>query len=227
MRRRACWCRPPSSPKSKPSRSACAEVIVGDPTSATTNVGPLVSKVQFDRVERYIEKGIAEGAKLVAGGSGRPAGLSKGYYVKPTVFSNVRNDMTIAREEIFGPVLCILPYEIRGAGDRDRERHALRSGSLCVVQGLETRGTRGRPDSRRTGRAERRLGRHADPVRRLQDVRKRTRVWGVRPARLPRGQGRHRRRRRLRRWELWPAARYSGSRISGSATGPADRCSSG
>jgi aldehyde dehydrogenase (NAD+) len=71
----------------------------------------LVSKVQFDRVERYIEKGIAEGAKLVAGGAGRPEGLSKGYYVKPTVFSNVRNDMTIAREEIFGPVLCILPYD--------------------------------------------------------------------------------------------------------------------
>jgi aldehyde dehydrogenase (NAD+) len=88
-----------------------AEMVVGDPTSTATNVGPLVSKVQFDRVERYIEKGIAEGAKLVAGGAGRPAGLSKGYYVKPTVFSNVRNDMTIAREEIFGPVLCILPYE--------------------------------------------------------------------------------------------------------------------
>jgi aldehyde dehydrogenase (NAD+) len=88
-----------------------AGMVVGDPTSAATNVGPLVSKVQFDRVERYIEKGIAEGAKLVAGGAGRPEGLSKGYYVKPTVFSNVRNDMTIAREEIFGPVLCILPYD--------------------------------------------------------------------------------------------------------------------
>jgi aldehyde dehydrogenase (NAD+) len=88
-----------------------AQVIVGDPSSEATNVGPLVSKVQFERVGRYIEKGIAEGAKLVAGGTGRPEGLSKGYYVKPTVFSNVRNDMTIAREEIFGPVLCILPYE--------------------------------------------------------------------------------------------------------------------
>jgi aldehyde dehydrogenase (NAD+) len=88
-----------------------AEVVVGDPSSEATTVGPLVSKVQFERVERYIEKGIAEGAKLVAGGAGRPEGLSKGYYVKPTVFSNVRNDMTIAREEIFGPVLCILPYE--------------------------------------------------------------------------------------------------------------------
>jgi aldehyde dehydrogenase (NAD+) len=88
-----------------------AEVVVGDPKSEKTTVGPLVSKVQFDRVERYIEKGIAEGARLVAGGTGRPEGLAKGYYVKPTIFSGVRNDMTIAREEIFGPVLCILPYE--------------------------------------------------------------------------------------------------------------------
>jgi aldehyde dehydrogenase (NAD+) len=88
-----------------------AGVVVGDPAAETTTVGPLVSKTQFDRVERYIEKGIAEGAKLVSGGAGRPDGLSKGYYVKPTIFSNVRNDMTIAREEIFGPVLCILPYE--------------------------------------------------------------------------------------------------------------------
>ncbi len=86
-------------------------VVTGDPASEKTNLGPLVSKVQFDRVEGYIAKGIAEGAKVVIGGSGRPDGLSKGYFVKPTIFSNVRNDMTIAREEIFGPVLCILPYE--------------------------------------------------------------------------------------------------------------------
>ena len=86
-------------------------VITGDPASEKTNLGPVVSKVQFDRVEGYIAKGIAEGAKVVIGGSGRPDGLTKGYFVKPTIFSNVRNDMTIAREEIFGPVLCILPYE--------------------------------------------------------------------------------------------------------------------
>jgi aldehyde dehydrogenase (NAD+) len=86
-------------------------VITGDPASEKTNLGPLVSKVQFERVEGYIAKGIAEGAKVVIGGSGRPDGLTKGYFVKPTIFSNVRNDMTIAREEIFGPVLCILPYE--------------------------------------------------------------------------------------------------------------------
>src|SRR5271168_4143769 len=85
-------------------------VVVGDPASEKTTVGPVVSKLQFDRVEGYIEKGLAEGAHLITGGAGRPAGLAKGYFVKPTIFSNVRNDMTIAREEIFGPVLCILPY---------------------------------------------------------------------------------------------------------------------
>jgi aldehyde dehydrogenase (NAD+) len=86
-------------------------VITGDPASEKTNLGPVVSKLQFERVEGYIAKGIEEGAKVVIGGSGRPEGLSKGYFVKPTIFSNVRNDMTIAREEIFGPVLCILPYD--------------------------------------------------------------------------------------------------------------------
>jgi aldehyde dehydrogenase (NAD+) len=86
-------------------------VVVGDPTSEKTNLGPVVSKLQYDRVEGYIEKGIAEGAVLVTGGTGRPDGLKEGYFVKPTIFSNVRNDMTIAREEIFGPVLCILAYQ--------------------------------------------------------------------------------------------------------------------
>ncbi|HMK87947.1 MAG TPA: aldehyde dehydrogenase family protein [Steroidobacteraceae bacterium] len=92
-------------------RVTATAVVVGDPASEKTTVGPLVSKTQFDRVEGYIEKGIAEGARLVTGGVGRPEGLSQGYFVKPTIFSDVRNDMTIAREEIFGPVLCILPYE--------------------------------------------------------------------------------------------------------------------
>jgi aldehyde dehydrogenase (NAD+) len=92
-------------------KRAAESVVTGDPFSEKTNLGPLVSKVQFERVEGYIAKGIAEGAKVVIGGSGRPAGLAKGYFVKPTIFSNVRNDMTIAREEIFGPVLCILPYD--------------------------------------------------------------------------------------------------------------------
>jgi len=92
-------------------KRVAANVVVGDPTSTATNVGPLVSKLQFERVEGYIAKGIEEGASLVVGGTGRPEGLEKGYYVKPTIFSKVHNQMTIAREEIFGPVLCILPYQ--------------------------------------------------------------------------------------------------------------------
>ncbi len=91
-------------------RQAAEGVVVGDPTAAGTNLGPVVSDVQFDRIQALIEKGIDEGATLVAGGTGRPVGLNVGYYVKPTVFGNVSNDMIIAREEVFGPVLCILPY---------------------------------------------------------------------------------------------------------------------
>jgi aldehyde dehydrogenase (NAD+) len=91
-------------------KQVAEKVTVGDPTSPETQVGPVVSRIQFDRVEDYISKGIAEGAKVVVGGEGRPKGLSKGYYVQPTIFSNVNNQMLIAREEIFGPVLAILPY---------------------------------------------------------------------------------------------------------------------
>jgi aldehyde dehydrogenase (NAD+) len=74
-------------------------------------IGPVVSEVQFNKIQRLIDSGIAEGAELVTGGPGRPEHLNRGYYVRPTVFANVRNDMTIAREEIFGPVISILPYE--------------------------------------------------------------------------------------------------------------------
>jgi aldehyde dehydrogenase (NAD+) len=84
---------------------------VGDPFAEGTGIGPLAGKSQFEKVQRLIGQGIEEGATLVAGGTGRPDGITKGYFVKPTVFADVRNDMTIAREEIFGPVLCIIPYE--------------------------------------------------------------------------------------------------------------------
>jgi len=84
---------------------------VGDPGLEETTVGPLVSRAQFDKVQHLINQGIKEGATLVTGGMGRPDGLARGYFVKPTVFSHVSNDMSIAREEIFGPVLCIIPYE--------------------------------------------------------------------------------------------------------------------
>ena len=84
---------------------------VGDPFAEGTNLGPLASAAQRDRVQNYIRIGIEEGATVVAGGLGAPEGLETGYYVKPTVFSNVSNSMTIAQEEIFGPVLSILPYD--------------------------------------------------------------------------------------------------------------------
>ena len=91
-------------------RAAAENVAVGDPRNKTA-IGPVVSKVQFDKIQGLIQKGIDEGATVVAGGPGRPEGLDTGYYVRPTVFAGVTNDMTVAREEIFGPVLCILGYD--------------------------------------------------------------------------------------------------------------------
>ncbi len=91
---------------------ATAEGIpVGDPTAEGTAVGPVVSEAQFLKIQALIQKGIDEGATLVTGGIGRPDGIDKGYFVKPTVFANVTNDMTIAQEEIFGPVITILAYD--------------------------------------------------------------------------------------------------------------------
>jgi aldehyde dehydrogenase (NAD+) len=84
--------------------------IVGDPRDENTDIGPVVSQLQWDKIQGLIQTGIDEGATLAAGGPGQPDGLEKGYYVKPTVFSGVDNSMTIAREEIFGPVLSIIPY---------------------------------------------------------------------------------------------------------------------
>jgi aldehyde dehydrogenase (NAD+) len=134
---------------------AAEAIKVGDPFAEGVTVGPLASRSQFDKVQRLIKQGIEEGARLVTGGAGRPDRLTKGYFVKPTVFADVRNDMTIAREEIFGPVLCILSYDdgndedaIRIANDtpyglsgfissRDEERAAriakrIRSGNIHI-----------------------------------------------------------------------------------------------
>ena len=85
-------------------------VVVGDPAAETTTMGPAVSEVQFNKIQSLIEKGIEEGAKVVVGGAGRPEGIDKGYFIRPTVFSQANNEMTIAREEIFGPVLTMIPY---------------------------------------------------------------------------------------------------------------------
>ena len=93
-------------------KATAEATVVGDPKEvAAGGIGPVVSEVQFNKIQGLIEKGIEEGATLVAGGPGKPEGFNAGYYVKPTIFSDVSNDMTIAREEIFGPVLSILPYK--------------------------------------------------------------------------------------------------------------------
>jgi aldehyde dehydrogenase (NAD+) len=117
---------------------ATAESIkVGDPFAGGNglNLGPVVSKVQFDKIQGLIQKGIDEGATLVTGGVGRPEGLKEGYYVKPTVFGNVKNTMTIAREEIFGPVLSILPYH------DEEEAIAIANDTVYGLSGYVTSGS--------------------------------------------------------------------------------------
>ena len=91
-------------------REAADAFRTGDPNAEDTDLGPVVSQIQYDKIQRLIEAGIKEGATLVTGGLGRPEGLNRGYYIRPTVFGHVTNDMTIAREEIFGPVLSVLSY---------------------------------------------------------------------------------------------------------------------
>jgi betaine-aldehyde dehydrogenase len=110
--------------------AAAAGMPVGDPLDPSTMLGPLVAERQRDRVESYIQKGKAEGARLVTGG-GRPAGLDKGWYVEPTVFADVDNKMTIAQEEIFGPVLSVIPYDsVEQAVDRANDSDYGLAGSV-------------------------------------------------------------------------------------------------
>ncbi|MGH8082891.1 MAG: aldehyde dehydrogenase family protein [Lysobacter sp.] len=132
-------------------KTAVAALRIGDPRDPATVIGPLVNQSQYDRIQHFIRSGLQEGATLIAGGEGRPEHLSRGYFVRPTVFADVRNDMEIAREEIFGPVLCLLAYDdedeaIRIANDSayglqayvfssDRER-ALRVASRLEAGGV-------------------------------------------------------------------------------------------
>ena len=92
-------------------KAAAAKSVVGDPSAESTRMGPVVSEIQFNKIQTLIQKGIDEGADLIAGGPTRPEGIEEGYFVRPTIFANVSNDMTIAREEIFGPVLSIIGYK--------------------------------------------------------------------------------------------------------------------
>jgi aldehyde dehydrogenase (NAD+) len=118
---------------------AMAGFPVGDPADPKTAVGPMVSQKQYEQVQSYIRKGIEEGADVLVGGEGHPKGFEDGYYVKPTVFVNVKNDMTIAREEIFGPVLSVILTTPR----------TRRSGSPTTpIYGLHARSPRDRPPTR-------------------------------------------------------------------------------
>ncbi len=92
-------------------RGVAESLVVGDPLDPRTDLGPVISRGQFERIQRLIQAGVDEGARLVTGGPGKPPGLARGHYVRPTVFADVRNDMTIAREEVFGPVLAMLPFD--------------------------------------------------------------------------------------------------------------------
>ncbi|MBB5605776.1 MULTISPECIES: aldehyde dehydrogenase family protein [unclassified Janthinobacterium] len=111
---------------------------VGDPANADTQIGPLVNAAQYARVQRYIALGTEEGATLLTGGAGHPAGLENGYFVKPTVFVNVRNDMAIAREEIFGPVLSIISY------DSEEEAIAIANDTVYGLQAYVSSGDQAR-----------------------------------------------------------------------------------
>jgi aldehyde dehydrogenase (NAD+) len=130
-----------------------ASLVIGDPMDARTTLGPVANRVQFEKIQAMIEVGLQEGATLVCGGHSRPGGISTGYFLQPTVFANVHNQMRIAREEIFGPVLVIIPYDSEDeaiaiandtpyglaayvtSADRDRARQTarrLRAGSVHI-----------------------------------------------------------------------------------------------
>ena len=131
-------------------RDAMRAFTVGDPADPKTAIGPMVSQKQYERVQSYIRKGIEEGAEVLAGGEGHPDGLHAGYFAKPTVFVNVKNEMTIAREEIFGPVLCVIAY--------DSEDEAIRIANDSQY-GLSRRRPRHRPPARASRGSQIRSGR--------------------------------------------------------------------
>jgi aldehyde dehydrogenase (NAD+) len=117
-------------------RAAAAQVVVGSPVDDATTMGPVVSVAQFDKIQGLIQAGIDEGATLVTGGTGRPPGMRRGYFVRPTVFADVDNAMRIAREEIFGPVLVIIPYD--GEAEAVRIANDTPYGLAAYVQGSNT-----------------------------------------------------------------------------------------
>ncbi len=116
-------------------RAACDALVVGDPKAEGTGIGPIANGRQYQRVQSLIDVGIKEGAKVIAGGTGRPEGMTRGYFARPTIFSRANNQMTIAREEIFGPVLTIIPY------DNEEEAIAMANDTVYGLSGYVYGGT--------------------------------------------------------------------------------------
>ena len=127
-------------------RKVVEQLVVGDPMDPATDLGPLATASQRERVRQYIEAGLREGATLVTGGVDPPEGLDRGFYVRPTVFADVSNDMTIATEEIFGPVLCIIPYDGEGSDGED-EAVRIANDSLYGLHGAVFSGDRARAEA--------------------------------------------------------------------------------
>ena len=121
-------------------KSVAESLKVGDPKAEETVLGPVVSETQYNKIQKLIEAGIAEGATVATGGPGRPDGFNRGYYVRPTIFGNVKNSMTIAREEIFGPVLSILPYDTEEQAIKDANDTVY--GLAAYVQGSDPKKVR-------------------------------------------------------------------------------------
>ena len=192
-RRPACWCRPPAttrrlrSPGRRPRRTS-----VGDPRSEDTKLGPVVSEIQFNKIQGLIEKGIAEGATLVTGGLGRPEHLNRGYYIRPTVFGHVKPGMTIEKEEIFGPVLSVVSYEDEDDAVKIANDTVYGLAAYVQSKNIEHARVRCRQAPRGSGVDQLSGVGHVRPLRRLQAVRQRPRICRLGDPRFSRGQGDYR-----------------------------------
>ncbi len=174
----------------KIAKAVAEKPVVGDPKADGVTMGPVSNKTQFEKIQRLLQKGVEEGATVVIGGPGRPNGLDKGYFVKPTVFANVNNTMTIAREEIFGPVLVMIPYRDEAGSDPHRQRHGLRPVGLRVLRQHRERAAHRAATAHRHGPSQRCADRRQCAVRRLQAVGQRPRVGSRGLEGVPRDQSR-------------------------------------
>ncbi len=171
-------------------KSVAEKPVVGDPKKDGVTMGPVSNKTQFEKIQRLLQTGIDEGATVVIGGPGRPDGIDKGYFIKPTVFANVNNSMTIAREEIFGPVLVMIPYQTEEEAVRIANDTVYGLSGYVYSGDIEHARKVATQTADRHGAFEWRFHRHQRAVRRLQTIRQRPRVGQGRSQGIPGDQGR-------------------------------------